>query len=147
MSETVASSSAASITIRASCRDSESARTQAVEPGSEFEGFVASRGGCSEFVAEIQLSHIISVRNGAGIENNQMSLSGSSVLNEEQVLLPQGNDGFSIRNQTKVAPRRFVLWRGWQQSNGGVGGRGDSDNEAESFFPVALAYSMASNLP
>jgi hypothetical protein len=27
-----------------------------------------------------------------------------------------------------------VLWRGWQQSNGGVGGRGDSDNDAESFF-------------
>jgi hypothetical protein len=67
-----------------------------MEPDSEFEGFVASRGGCSEFIAEIQLSHNISVRNCVAIENNQMSLSGSSVLNEEQVLLPQGNGGFCV---------------------------------------------------
>jgi hypothetical protein len=90
------SPSAASVTIRASCRDSESACAQAVESGSESEGFVASRGGCSEFIAEIQLSHCIPVRNGAGIENNQVSLSSSSALNGGQVLLPQGNGGFPV---------------------------------------------------
>jgi hypothetical protein len=93
MSEIVVSSSknrspaTASVTIRASCRDSESARAQAVESSSESEGFVASRGGCSELVAEIQLSHCIPVRTGAGIENDQVSLPSSSVLNAEQVLL------------------------------------------------------------
>jgi hypothetical protein len=136
MSETVSSSenrspAAASISIGASCRGSELACSQVVEPSAESEGFVSSRGRCSELAAQIQLSHCVSVRNGAGTEDDQVSSDISSVT--EQVI-PCGNGGLPSKFQTKKVPRRFVLWHGWQQSKDGVRDRGDSDSEAEGFF-------------
>jgi hypothetical protein len=103
---------------------------QVVEPSAESEGFVSSRDRCSELAAQIQLSHYISVRNGAGTTDDQVSLAVSSVT--EQVL-PCGNGGLPSNFQTKKGPRRFVLWHGWQQSKDGVRDHGDSDSEAEGF--------------
>jgi hypothetical protein len=136
----------ASVTIRASCKGSESAHTQAVESGSESEGFVASSGGCSKLVAKIKLPHRIPVRDGAGTENDQMSLSISSVLNVDQVIL-RGNGGFPAQIQTKVVPRRFVLWHGRHQNNGGVGAVVTATARLRGLFLAALAYSMASHPP
>jgi hypothetical protein len=115
-----------------------------MESSSESEGFVSSRGGCSKLAAQIQLPHCISVRNGAGAEDDHVSMAVSSIA--EQGIL-RGNGGFPAKIQTKVVLRRFVLWHGWQQINGWVRDRGDSDSEAEGFFPAALAYSMASHPP
>jgi hypothetical protein len=124
------SPAATSISIGASSGGSELAGSQVVESSIEPEGIVSSRNRCSELTAEIQLSYGVSVRNGAGIEDNQMSLVVSSVT--EQVST-YGNGRFPSKFQTKRGPKRFVLWHGWQWSKDGVRDRGDSDSE-ESFF-------------